>query len=116
MEGLALAADEPEGGGAMAVETGTAGPFDELYRELSERRRATPVRVRGAEPGVGGPGVTLYRYEDCARVLRDPVTFSSGDYVDSVDRVMGRTILSMADPEHRRHRELVTYAFRQRSL
>jgi cytochrome P450 len=89
--------------------------YDELYRELAERRRTTPVRRRSEAP-ISGDGVTLYRYDDCARVLRDPRTFSSSAYENGLDLVMGRTIISMDEPEHKRHRDLVAHAFHQRAL
>jgi cytochrome P450 len=86
--------------------------IEDLYREFAERRRSSPVL-----PGPGaGDGFTVYRYEDCARVLRDPQTFSSAAYSEGVDLVFGKTILSMDDPEHKNHRDLVAHAFRQRAL
>jgi cytochrome P450 len=91
------------------------GPLDDLYRLFAERRRDSPVWGESLAPGTSG-GVTLYGFEDCARVLRDPATFSSRGYMQSIDLVMGRTILSMDDPDHKRHRDLVASAFRQKEL
>src|SRR5262249_36067772 len=82
---------------------------------FAERRRSRPVWPQSLAPGTGD-GVTLYRFDDCARILRDPQTFSSRGYEQGVDLVMGRTILSMDDPEHKSHRDLVAPAFHQRVL
>jgi cytochrome P450 len=86
-----------------------------VYRQFAERRRMAPVWPRSLAPGTGD-GFTLYRYQDCARVLREPRTFSSRAYEHGIDMVMGRTILSMDDPDHKLHRDLVAHAFRQTAL
>lgn len=62
------------------------------------------------------PTWTLFRFDDCSRVLRDADTFSSAGYDATIGMVMGHMILGMDDPEHRRHRNLVAEAFRQKSL
>ena len=49
-------------------------------------------------------------------VLRDDTTFTSDVYVDLMGPVMGRTILEMEEPEHRRIRNLAGHAFRQKTL
>jgi len=91
--------------------------LEDVHRLLAERRRSTPVRLRLVNPQAGmGPGYDVYRYEDCARVLRDPQTFSSSHYAAITDQLFGRTILSMDDPEHKRYRDLVTHVFQQRAL
>jgi len=87
----------------------------DLYHEFAERRRTSPVWPESVAPGTGD-GVTLYRYEDCARVLRDPATFSSRAYEQNINLVMGRTILSMDEPDHKWHRDLVAHAFLQKTL
>jgi cytochrome P450 len=89
--------------------------LEDQHEVYAERRRTAPVVTVSDAPGTG-EGVTLYRYEDCARVLRDPATFSSGAYEQGIDVVTGRTILSMDDPDHKSHRDLVAHAFRQRAL
>jgi cytochrome P450 len=91
--------------------------LEDVHRLLAERRRSTPVRLRLVNPQAGmGPGFDVYRYEDCARVLRDPQTFSSSHYAAITDQLFGRTILSMDDPEHKRYRDLVSHVFQQRAL
>lgn len=87
----------------------------DLYREFAERRLTSPVWPESVAAGTGD-GVTLYRYEDCARVLRDPATFSSRGYEQNINLVMGRTILSMDEPDHKWHRDLVAHAFLQKTL
>ncbi len=86
-----------------------------VYQEFAERWRTAPVWPRSLAPGTGA-GFTLYRYQDCARVLREPRTFSSRAYEHGIDLVMGRTIPSMDDPDHKLHRHLVAHAFRQAAL
>jgi cytochrome P450 len=99
------------------VDADAAIDLEDRYRHFSERRRSTPVRWRSATAPSGmGPVYDVYRYDDCLRVLRDPQTFSSGVYADSLDRVLGRTIIGMDDPEHEQHRDLVAHVFRQRAL
>jgi cytochrome P450 len=60
----------------------------------------------------------VYGFEDAARVLRDPETFSSAHIIDLImGPVMGEhIILGMDDPQHRRYRALVSTAFRQKVL
>jgi cytochrome P450 len=68
-------------------------------------------------PGIDPPDEWVaFRYEDCSRILRDPKTFTSTGYDATIGMVMGHMILGMDDPEHRRHRNLVAGAFRERSL
>jgi len=90
------------------------------YAMFAERRRATPVwRGIVVNPDLRPPGDNewvTFRYEDCSRVLRDGKTFSSAGYDSTIGVVMGHMLLGMDDPEHRRHRALVTGAFRERSL
>ncbi|HSS11171.1 MAG TPA: cytochrome P450 [Acidimicrobiales bacterium] len=62
------------------------------------------------------PQFTVLRYDDCARILRDNITFSSTVYKTIMGPVMGRTILEMDEPEHRRTRSLAGQAFRQKTL
>jgi len=93
------------------------------YPDFAEKRRNEPVwkgtlintdlLPPGMEPG---DEWVVFRYDDCSRVLRDPKTFTSTGYDDTIGMVMGHMILGMDDPEHRRHRNLVSEAFRERSL
>jgi cytochrome P450 len=100
-----------------------AGDVRDPYPDFAEKRRNEPVwkgtlvntalYPEGIEPG---DEWVAFRYDDCSRILRDPVTFTSTGYDASIGMVMGHMILAMDDPEHRRHRNLVTGAFRERSL
>lgn len=99
--------------------TGIEGVTDleDVHRLFASRRRSEPVRPRPPSPLTAiGAGFDVYRYEDCARVLRDPQTFSSAHYAQTTDLLFGRTILSMDDPEHKRYRDLVSHVFQQRAL
>jgi cytochrome P450 len=59
----------------------------------------------------------VYRHDDVAHVLRDGETFSSHNLIDIMGPAMGEhIILGMDEPEHRRHRALVSTAFRQKIL
>lgn len=96
-----------------------AGDVRDPYPELAEARRTTPVLAApDMAPTPGGPGAyTVFRYEDVTRVLRDNETFSSAILRDVMGEVMGhKIILAMDEPEHRRHRSLVSTAFRQSTL
>lgn len=100
------------------------GDIRDPYRDIFlEKRRRDPVWkgdlvLGGAEiPGVdAAEQYTVFRFDDCERVLKDPGAFTSTFYDDTIGLVMGRTMLGMDDPEHRRHRSLVAHAFRQKAL
>ena len=97
-----------------------AGDVRDPYPELAEVRRATPVLDVGdigdAVPGAGGLFVA-FSYDAVSRVLRDNDVFSSAILGDVMGDVMGhKLILAMDEPEHRRHRSLVSTAFRQSEL
>ena len=100
-----------------------AGDTRDPYPDFAQKRRETPV-WKGSLMGhlelpegleVGDDWI-CFRYEDCSRVLRDAKTFTSTGYDATIGMVMGHMILGMDDPEHRRHRNLVAAAFRERSL
>jgi cytochrome P450 len=93
------------------------------YPEFAERRRHEPVwfgtllNTDVLPEGLDSPrDCVVFRYEDCARILRDPKTFTSTGYNDTIGQVMGRTMLGMDDPEHRANRNLVAPVFRERAL
>jgi cytochrome P450 len=99
------------------------GDVRDPYPGFSEKRRHEPVwkgTLMGHEmlpPGIEPQeGYVAFRFEDCSRILRDPETFTSTGYDATIGMVMGHTILGMDDPEHRVNRNLVSDAFRQRSL
>ncbi|HLG91570.1 MAG TPA: cytochrome P450 [Acidimicrobiales bacterium] len=106
-----------------AFTTAVGGGVRDPYPEFARRRREEPVMRGGLLPTENLPEgfplretYTVFRFEDCARVLRDPETFSSAGYDSTIGMVMGHTILAMDPPEHRPHRNLVAEAFRARSL
>src|SRR5258707_230432 len=96
-----------------------AGDVRDPYPELADTRRATPVQ--GFGPTGDDPGsmelFMAFSYEAVTRVLRDNETFSSAILGEVMGEVMGhKIILAMDQPEHRRHRSLVSTAFRQSAL
>ena len=59
----------------------------------------------------------MYRYDDCAAVLRDNEVFSSESIRANMAIVMGPyPLVGMDEPDHKRLRSLVAQAFRQRTL
>ncbi len=100
-----------------------AGTDRDPYPEFAERRRTTPVwegalTDHSMLPPEFRPAKEYhcFTYDGCARILRDEVTFTSNAYNDTMGLVMGKMILGMGGPEHRAHRNLVSSAFRQKSL
>jgi len=113
-------------GGQQAFET-TMGAIRDPWTPLAALRREHGVVTGDAVPDLGGGAVTgaaadapprfaVLRYDDCARVLRDNIAFSSKVYEGLMGPVMGHTILEMDEPEHRRFRSLAGHAFRQKTL
>src|SRR5438105_2743181 len=106
---------------AMGQFTNTvAGDLRDPYPGLTEKRRTSPVEVELQEDFGGGnptPVVNVFTYDLVAQVLRDNVTFSSGAIRELMELVMGPFVLvGMDEPEHKRHRALVSAAFRHKSL
>jgi cytochrome P450 len=93
-----------------------AGDVRDPYPELAETRRTEPVQCVGG--GGDSPQMfVVYRHDDVAHVLGDGATFSSSVLAEVMGPVMGdRIILGMDEPEHRRHRSLVSTAFTQKVL
>jgi cytochrome P450 len=104
----------------MAQFQGTvAGDVRNPYPTLAHKRRTTPVEHRTDMDFGGLPreAYWVYRYDDVSHVLRDNETFSSSPIRDLMGLAMGRYVLvGLDEPEHKRHRNLVAEAFRQRSL
>src|SRR6202022_94280 len=74
-------------------------------------------RCEGGFCGGASPVVNVFTYDLVAQVLRDNVTFSSGAIRELMELVMGPFVLvGMDEPEHKRHRALVSAAFRHKSL
>jgi cytochrome P450 len=89
------------------------------HPELARRRRETPVAVRRAwgSAGEAVDGYEVYRYDDCAAVLRDNEAFSSESIRAGMSGVMGPyPLVGMDEPEHKRLRSLVAQAFRHKTL
>jgi cytochrome P450 len=105
---------------AMAQFTDTvAGDVRDPYPELAEKRRTTPVEMvlQTDFDGVESTVLQAYSYDAVAQILRDNETFSSGAIRELMEVVMGPFVLvGMDEPEHRRHRSLVSVAFRHKSL
>ncbi|HVT77983.1 MAG TPA: hypothetical protein VHD87_13195, partial [Acidimicrobiales bacterium] len=105
---------------SMAQFTDTvAGDNRDPYPELAIKRRETPVEMK-VQMGYDLSErltATVYQYDDVATVLRDNETYSSGAIRDLMAVVMGPYVLvGMDEPEHRRHRHLVSHAFRAKTL
>ena len=103
------------------MEQFAADPRDvrDPHPEFARRRRDTPVAIRPAWSGTGErvDGYEVYRYDDCAAVLRDNETFSSESIRAGMAAVMGPyPLVGMDEPDHRRLRSLVAQAFRQKTL
>jgi cytochrome P450 len=95
-----------------------AGDVRDPYPALAEARETTPVR-RAENPfdPDGPPDFLVHRHEDIVRLFKDNTTFSSANLRATMGPAMGDyIILGMDEPEHRRHRALVSTAFRQRAL
>ena len=95
-----------------------AGDTRDPYPALAEARETTPVRSmpNPFDPSAP-PNYLVYRHADVVRLFKDNVTFSSSILRESMGPAMGdQIILGMDEPEHRRHRGLVSTAFRQRAL
>ncbi|MEY2418047.1 MAG: hypothetical protein QOG90_727, partial [Actinomycetota bacterium] len=96
-----------------------AGDVRDPYPDLIVKRRESPVELN-VQMGFDLADrltATVYRYDDVATVLRDNDTFSSGAIRDLMAVVMGPYVLvGMDEPEHKRHRHLVSQAFRSKTL
>jgi cytochrome P450 len=96
-----------------------AGDLRDPYPDLARKRRESPVEL-SMQMGFDLEErltATVYRYDDVAAVLRDDDTFSSSAIRDLMAIVMGPYVLvGMDEPEHKRHRHLVSHAFRSKAL
>ncbi|HUR78402.1 MAG TPA: cytochrome P450 [Acidimicrobiales bacterium] len=96
-----------------------AGDVRDPYPELALKRRDSPVELN-VQMGYDLQDrmtATVYQYDDVATVLRDHETFSSGAIRDLLAVVMGPYVMvGMDEPEHKRHRHLVSHAFRSKAL
>jgi cytochrome P450 len=96
-----------------------AGDLRNPYPDLVRKRAETPVELT-MQMGFDLEErltATVYRYDDVDTVLRDNETYSSSSIRDLMAVVMGPFVLvGMDEPEHRRHRHLVSHAFRSKAL
>jgi cytochrome P450 len=94
-----------------------AGDVRDPYPDYVSIRVETPVKYQKPLFEGGKPSYLVYRHADVNRLLRDNETFSSTILGDAMGEVMGhKIILAMDEPEHHRHRALVSVAFRQKTL
>lgn len=101
------------------------GTVRDPYPLFHELRRQSPVHTGPIDLGDGEdvhhdptkpPPVTVFGFDEVVQVLRDNETYSSVVYEDVMGIVMGRTILQMDEPEHRKIRDLVASSFRSKML
>jgi cytochrome P450 len=97
-----------------------SGDVRDPYTELGRLRREEPVQridIPGMPGEEGKPIFMVYRYEDAQQMLRDNETFSSSIIIQAFGDVFGKHVmLGMDEPEHGRHRALVSKAFSQKAL
>jgi cytochrome P450 len=104
------------------------GAFDDVvsgnvrdpYTELARIRREEPIQridMSGMPGEEGKPVFIVYRHEDVAEMLRDNETYSSAIVLQAFGDVLGHGVmLGLDEPEHGRHRSLVSKAFSQKAL
>jgi cytochrome P450 len=96
----------------MSQFTGVAGDVRDPYPDFWRKRRETPVEYRDEDAMY-----EVFPYELVSQVMRDNETFPSGSIREFMSVVMGPyPLVGMDEPEHRRLRNLVAQAFRQRTL
>lgn len=97
-----------------------SGDVRDPYTELARLRREEPVQridFSGMPHEESKPVFIVYRHEEVQQMLRDNETFSSSIIIDAFGDVLGRHVmLGMDEPEHGRHRALVSKAFSQKAL
>ena len=86
----------------------TAQPHP-LWKAARARGGAVPA---APAPGPARPSVVVTRFAEVDAVLRDPETFSSTIHLEGSGRFKGETIVGMDGDAHRRHRAVVSSAFR----
>jgi cytochrome P450 len=97
-----------------------SGNIRDPYPELARQNREEPVQridISGMPGEQGKPVFIVYRHEDIVQMLRDNETFSSAIIISAFGDVLGKQVmLGMDEPEHGRHRALVSKAFSQKAL
>jgi cytochrome P450 len=97
-----------------------SGDVRDPYTGLALMRRDNPVQrldTSGMPHEESKPVFMVYRHEEVAQMLRDNETFSSSIIIDAFGDALGKHVmLGMDEPEHGRHRALVSKAFSQKAL
>jgi cytochrome P450 len=97
-----------------------SGDVRDPYAGLAQMRREQPVQrldMSGLPHAESKPVFMVYRHEEVAQMLRDNETFSSAIIIDAFGDALGKHVmLGMDEPEHGRHRALVSKAFSQKAL
>ena len=96
---------------AMGQYTGVAGDLRDPYPDFWAKRAESPVTLQ--EDG----SYEIFSYDLVSAAMRDNETFPSGSIREFMSVVMGPyPLVGMDEPEHRRLRNLVAQAFRQRTI
>jgi cytochrome P450 len=97
-----------------------SGDVRDPYSGLALMRREQPVQRLDTSTMPhedSKPVFMVYRHEDVAQMLRDNETFSSAIIIDAFGDALGKHVmLGMDEPEHGRHRALVSKAFLQKAM
>ena len=108
-----------------AFEEANAAGVPDPYPAWAAMRARAPVHKIDLreEYGLGDdiefelpPAYLVLSYDGVAQVLRDPESFSSSYYADTMGMVMGHSILEMDEPEHHHYRGLIQQAFTRKAL
>ncbi len=96
------------------------GSSPDPYPKLAELRRQGPVHALNYRVWMGEPAdltsadvehFTVVGYEEVAKVLGDPETFSNKAYLRNLGISFGRSVSTMDAPEHPRFRKIFQKAF-----
>ena len=108
-----------------AFEEAQAGGVRDPYPDWASMRERAPVHGIDLreEYGLGDDiefelpqAYVVLSYDGVTQVLRDPESFSSSYYADTMGLVMGHSILEMDEPEHHHYRGLIQQAFSRKAL
>ena len=108
-----------------AFEEAQAGGVRDPYPDWAVMRERAPVHELDLreEYGLGDDlefelpqAFVVLSYDGVTQVLRDPESFSSSYYADTMGVVMGHSILEMDEPEHHHYRGLIQQAFTRKAL
>lgn len=101
----------------VSVTDRPGGVRDPYSQFAAERRKSAVSRSVIRQQDESFEVFDVWRYAEVDHVFRDNETFSSGAIRELMALVMGPYVLvGMDEPEHRRHRSLVSQAFRQKAL